>query len=110
MTYIILFMAGVAQDFLITAWTRAVSRKRKVVASAMAGMVTIVSMLLLANVILIDDDIFRRVLALASGNILGTFLVMHGEERIEAWREGEWTEPEWAETEWTEEPDPAEAA
>ena len=88
MTYLILFMAGVAQDFLITAWTRAVTRKRKVAASAMAGLVTIVSMLLLANVILIENDIVFRVLALAAGNVLGTFLVIHGEERLEAWLEG----------------------
>lgn len=88
MIYLMLFMAGVAQDFLITAWTRAVSRKRKLAASGMAGLVTIVSMLLLANVILLEDDIVRRVLALAAGNVLGTFLVIDGEERIDAWRRG----------------------
>lgn len=87
MTYIVLFMAGVAQDFLITGWTRAVSRKRKLMASGMAGLVTIVSMLLLANVILVEDDVFLRVLALAAGNVLGTFLVIHGEERFEEWLE-----------------------
>jgi hypothetical protein len=88
MTYLILFMAGVAQDFLITGWTRAVSRKQKVVASGMAGLVTIVSMLLLANVILVEGDVLFRVLALAAGNVLGTFLVIDGEERLEAWLDG----------------------
>ena len=88
MTYFILFLAGVAQDFLITGWTRAVSRKRKLVASGMAGLVTVVSMLLLANLILIDGEVVPRVLALAAGNVLGTFLVIDGEERLESWLEG----------------------
>ena len=88
MTFLALFAAGVAQDFLITGWTRAVSSKRKLIASGMAGLVTIVSMLLLANVILVDDERVFRVLALAAGNVVGTFLVIHGEERLEAWWQG----------------------
>nr|NIP82123.1 hypothetical protein [Gemmatimonadota bacterium]NIQ57797.1 hypothetical protein [Gemmatimonadota bacterium]NIU77952.1 hypothetical protein [Gammaproteobacteria bacterium]NIX47037.1 hypothetical protein [Gemmatimonadota bacterium]NIY11403.1 hypothetical protein [Gemmatimonadota bacterium] len=76
MTLLMLFGAGVAQDFLITAWTRAVSARRKLVASAMAGVVTLVTMLLLANVLLIDEGRVARVLALAAGNVLGTLLVI----------------------------------
>jgi hypothetical protein len=48
-TLLLLFGAGVAQDFLITAWTRAVSARRKMLASGMAGLVTVVSLLLLAE-------------------------------------------------------------
>jgi fluoride ion exporter CrcB/FEX len=81
-TLLLLFGAGVAQDFLITAWTRAVSARRKMLASGMAGLVTVVSMLLLANVLLMDDGRVARVLALAAGNVLGTFLVIHAEEWI----------------------------
>lgn len=82
MTLLLLFGAGIAQDFLITGWTRAVSARRKVLASAMAGVVTLVSMLLLANVLLMDDGRVARVLALAAGNVLGTYLVIHAEEWI----------------------------
>jgi hypothetical protein len=82
MTLLLLFGAGVAQDFLITGWTRAVSARRKMLASAMAGLVTLVSMLLLANVLLMDDGRVSRVLALAAGNVLGTFLVIHVEESL----------------------------
>lgn len=80
MTLLLLFGAGIAQDFLITGWTRAVAARRKLLASGMAGVVTIVSMLLLANVLLLDDGRTGRVLALAAGNVLGTFLVIHAEE------------------------------
>lgn len=83
MTLILLFAAGVAQDFLITGWTRAVAARKKALASAMAGLVTVVSMLLLANVLLLDDGRTVRVLALATGNVIGTFLVIHLEDYLE---------------------------
>lgn len=83
-TLLLLFAAGVAQDFLITGWTRAVAARKKGLASAMAGVVTLVSMLLLANVLLLEDGRVLRVLALAAGNVIGTFLVIHLEDFIEA--------------------------
>jgi hypothetical protein len=88
MTWLMLFAAGVAQDFLITGWTRAVSAKRKALASAMAGLVTLVSMLLLAEVLILDEGRVARVMALAAGNVVGTFLVIHGEELLESRLEG----------------------
>lgn len=82
-TLLLLFAAGVAQDFLITGWTRAVAARKKALASAMAGVVTLVSMLLLANVLLLEDGRVLRVSALAAGNVIGTFLVIHLEDFLE---------------------------
>ncbi len=74
---IMIFMAGVVVDLLVTRYTRAVSERKIGRASLLSGFITIVNFLLL-TVILRESfaDGVYNILSFAGGNALGTYFAM----------------------------------
>ncbi len=79
LTLTLLFLAGVLQDALITAYTRAVAVRARATAALIAAATTIASYLLFRHTLFANDGT-ARLLAIAAGNAFGTWglLVLDG--------------------------------
>ncbi|MBN1983806.1 MAG: hypothetical protein JW795_19885 [Chitinivibrionales bacterium] len=74
---IFIFIAGVIVDLLVTKYTDFVARRKIAKATALSGLITVVNFILL-TLILKDSaaNDLVSIIALASGNSLGTFFAM----------------------------------
>lgn len=74
---VMIFVAGVVVDLLVTRYTRAVAEKKIGRATLLSGFITVVNFLLL-SVILKDSfaDGIYSILSFAGGNTLGTYFAM----------------------------------
>jgi len=71
---ILIFIAGFIVDLLVTKYTDYVARKKRGKATAISGIITLAEFMLIAFIIKdISSNDYISILALASGNCLGTF-------------------------------------
>lgn len=72
---VLIFLAGLVLDWLVTKYTRSVARGRRGTAVFLSGVITLVNMGLIVWVLRGDGGLYS-VLAFAGGNSLGTFVAM----------------------------------
>ena len=74
---LLIFIAGLIVDLLVTKYTRFVAEKKIVGATILSGIITIVNFILLTLILKgsSSDDIIN-IFAFAGGNSLGTFLAL----------------------------------
>ncbi len=87
LTLTLLFLAGVLQDALITAYTRAVAVRARGTAAVIAAATTI-STYLLYRYTLFASDGTARLLAIAAGNAFGTWALLRMDGHGRALRAG----------------------
>lgn len=73
----LLFLAGIMIDFLVTWYTRSVSQKRVWSASWLSGVITFVNFILIAMIIKESSfNCLYNIVAYAGGNTIGTFVAL----------------------------------
>ncbi len=85
LTLTLLFLAGVLQDALITAYTRAVAVRARATAALIAAATTVASYLLFRHTLFASDGT-ARLLAIAAGNAFGTWGLLRLDGRARALR------------------------
>ena len=74
---ILIFLAGIVIDLLVTRYTRAVAERKIMRASTLSGLVTLANFLLLT--IIIKESAMGSafsIMAFAGGNTLGTYIAL----------------------------------
>ena len=74
LTMLAIFGAGIFIDILVTRYTSAIADKKKIHASILAMIITVLNFTVIAYILQNVDGNFGSILSFAGGNGIGTFL------------------------------------